>query len=132
MEDVGRHMAGFFRPCSRCGRRTFWLCEDCGRPACPECATVEGVRVAPATLQRMRAGPGRGGEAECPDHHRGSHLPAPNLSVGRRSAYTEGKPYLPDNPLRTCQLPEQPTPRRPIVTYDRFLTLRPHGAGLDG
>jgi hypothetical protein len=29
------HEGGFFRPCSRCGRRTFWLCEDCGRPACP-------------------------------------------------------------------------------------------------
>ena len=27
-----RHLhEGGFRPCSRCGRRTFWLCEDCGR-----------------------------------------------------------------------------------------------------
>jgi hypothetical protein len=36
---------GFFRSCSRCGRRTFGLCEDCGRPTCPECATVERLRV---------------------------------------------------------------------------------------
>jgi hypothetical protein len=33
-----------FRPC-RCGRRTFWRCEDSGRPACPECASVEIVRL---------------------------------------------------------------------------------------
>jgi hypothetical protein len=36
---------GGFRPCSRCGRRLFWLCEDCGRPDCPECATIERVRL---------------------------------------------------------------------------------------
>jgi hypothetical protein len=48
------HEGGFFRPCSRCGRRTFWLCEDCGRPACPECATVERVRVGTSDrLHRM-------------------------------------------------------------------------------
>jgi hypothetical protein len=41
---------GGFRPCNRCGRRTFWLCEDCARPACPECATVEGVRVGTSDL----------------------------------------------------------------------------------
>ena len=50
------HEGGFFRPCSRCGRRTFWLCEDCGRPACPECATVGRVRVGTSNLlHRMRA-----------------------------------------------------------------------------
>jgi hypothetical protein len=38
MDTVGRrldHEGGFFRPCSRCGRRTFWLCEDCGPPSLP-------------------------------------------------------------------------------------------------
>jgi hypothetical protein len=45
---------GFFRPCTRCGRRTFWLCEDCGRPTCPRCATVERVRVGTSDrLHRM-------------------------------------------------------------------------------
>jgi hypothetical protein len=37
------HEGGFFRPCTRCGRRTFWLCEDCGLRARPECATIERI-----------------------------------------------------------------------------------------
>jgi Zn-finger nucleic acid-binding protein len=41
---------GGFRPCCRCGRRTFSLCEDCGRPTCPECATVEITRVGTSDL----------------------------------------------------------------------------------
>ena len=52
----GRHLheGGFFRPCSRCGRRTFWLCEDCRRATCPECATVEIGRVGTSDrLHRM-------------------------------------------------------------------------------
>ena len=44
------HEGGYFRPCSRCGRRTFWLCEDCNGPTCPECATVERVWVGTSNL----------------------------------------------------------------------------------
>jgi hypothetical protein len=47
-------LGGGFRPCSRYGRPTFWLCEDCGRPACPECATIERVRLGTSdVLHRM-------------------------------------------------------------------------------
>jgi hypothetical protein len=47
MENTrGKHFhEGGFLPCSHCGRRTFWLCEDCGRPGCPEWATIECVRL---------------------------------------------------------------------------------------
>jgi hypothetical protein len=36
---------GGFRPCHRCGRRTFSTCEDCSRYACPECSSVDIVRL---------------------------------------------------------------------------------------
>jgi hypothetical protein len=57
MENTrGRHPTegGFFRACIRCGRRTFGLCEDCYRPTCPECATVELVSLGGSNrLHRM-------------------------------------------------------------------------------
>ena len=53
----GRHLhEGGFRPCSRCGRRTFSTYEDCGRYACPECCSVEIVRLSTRNvLYRMCA-----------------------------------------------------------------------------
>jgi hypothetical protein len=43
----------------------------------------------------------------------------------------DGKPYLPDNAIRSYTKPSQPTPRRPVATYDRFLKVREHCDSVD-
>jgi hypothetical protein len=54
---MGNHIRLYREPglrhCHRCNRRTFWSCEDCGRPTCLDCKIIETVALGGRRIPRF-------------------------------------------------------------------------------